>query len=180
MLESITLINYRCFSDHTLPVKSETIIVGRNNAGKSTIIEGFRLVSIVLERSKNLIYKDVPDWLDIPLSHRGVQPALSGLNVSWENLFHRYNDPPASLIASFKRGYKVTIYLGPSEAIHAVIQDRKGRVVRTKGEARKIDLPKLGVLPQVTRYCQMLCTALGSDPVYFNTVNKLYSFNYHR
>ena len=30
------------------------------------------------------------------------------------------------------------------------------------------------------RYCQMLCTALGSDPVYFNTVNKLYSFNYHR
>jgi len=29
------------------------------------------------------------------------------------------------------------------------------------------------------RYCQMLCTALGSDPVYFDTVNKLYSFNYH-
>jgi len=29
------------------------------------------------------------------------------------------------------------------------------------------------------RYCQMLCTALGSDPVYFNTVNKFYSFNYH-
>jgi len=32
----------------------------------------------------------------------------------------------------------------------------------------------------LSRYCQMLCTALGSDPVYFNTVNKLYSFNYHR
>jgi len=32
----------------------------------------------------------------------------------------------------------------------------------------------------LTRYSQMLCTALGSDPVYFNTVNKLYSFNYHR
>jgi hypothetical protein len=28
------------------------------------------------------------------------------------------------------------------------------------------------------RYCQMLCTALGSDPVYFNAVNKFYSFNY--
>jgi hypothetical protein len=150
MLESITLKNYRCFSDHTLPVKSETIIVGRNNAGKSTIIEGFRLVSIVLERSKNLIYKDVPDWLDIPLAHRGVQPDLSGLNVSWENLFHHYHDPPASLTASFSGGYKVTIYLGPSEAVHAVIQDRKGRAITTKGEARKASLPKLGVLPQIT------------------------------
>jgi len=131
-------------------VKPETIIVGRNNAGKSTIIEGFRLVSIVLERYKNLIYKDVPDWLDIPLAHRGVQPDLSGLNVSWENLFYRYHDPPASLAASFKGGYKVTIHLGPSETIHAVIQDRKGRAISTKGEARKASLPKLGVLPQVT------------------------------
>lgn len=150
MLESITLKNYRCFSDHFLPVKPETIIVGRNNAGKSTIIEAFRLFSIVLERSKNLIYKDVPDWLDIPLAHRGVQPDLSGLNVSWENLFHHYHAPPASLTASFKGGYKVTIYLGPSEAIHAVIQNRKDRVIITKGEARKASLPKLGVLPQVT------------------------------
>jgi hypothetical protein len=150
MLKSINLKNYRCFSDHTLPLKPETIIVGRNNAGKSTIIEGFRLISIVLERSKNLIFKAVPDWLDIPLAHRGVQPDLSGLNVSWENLFHRYQDPPASLTASFSGGYNVTVHLGPSETVHAVIQDRTGRPIKTKGEARKANLPKLGVLPQVT------------------------------
>jgi ABC-type uncharacterized transport system substrate-binding protein len=38
----------------------------------------------------------------------------------------------------------------------------------------------VGLSMIILRYSQMLCTALGSDPVYFNTVNKLYSFNYHR
>jgi hypothetical protein len=63
MLDQISFVNYRGFSEHTLPLKSETIIVGRNNAGKSTVIEGFRLASVVTQRYKNLTFKQPPDWL---------------------------------------------------------------------------------------------------------------------
>lgn len=149
MIESISFINYRCFSDHLLQLKKETIIVGRNNAGKSTVIEGFRLVSLITERYQNLLFRAVPDWVDLPLSHRGVQVSLSGINLSWENIFHRYNDPPGKIVAKFKNGYKLSIFLGPDYALHAVIQIGKNQIVSTKFLARKANLDKVSVLPQV-------------------------------
>jgi len=81
MLQSVKFTNYRCFVDHELPLNKETIIVGRNNAGKSTIVEGLRLIAIITQRHKNLAFKKVPDWVEIPASHRGVWVSLSGLNI---------------------------------------------------------------------------------------------------
>ncbi len=46
MLSELRLENFRCFEDHTIPLRPLTIIVGRNNAGKSTIVEALRIVSI--------------------------------------------------------------------------------------------------------------------------------------
>lgn len=140
MLVNIEFRNYRGFSQHTLPLKPETIIVGRNNAGKSTVIEGFRLASIVTERYKNLSFKDVPEWLEIPIINRGVQPSLTSLNLSWENIFHRYQDLPASIIVTFGDEYEMTIYLG---------KDHNGYPIRTKSQAQALDLPRISVLPQV-------------------------------
>ena len=50
MIESLILQNFRCFHKHEIPFREKTIIVGKNNAGKSSIIEALRLVSIVSER----------------------------------------------------------------------------------------------------------------------------------
>jgi len=38
MLRTLRLQNYRCF-DHTVAFHADTVVVGRNNAGKSTIVE---------------------------------------------------------------------------------------------------------------------------------------------
>ncbi len=167
MLKSMEFRNYRGFSEHLLPYHPETVIVGRNNAGKSTVIEGLRLVSIVTERYQNLNFKNVPEWLDIPMVNKGVQPNLSGLSMRWENLFHQYQDPPALVQAVFDDGYELTIYLGPDGSVHAVIQDPDGRPVRTKGEAQALDLPRVSVLPQVTPLAQEE-TVLGANYVRSN------------
>ena len=50
MLSEISLRNFKCFSRHTIPLRAITVIVGRNNAGKSTIVEALRLVSLVASR----------------------------------------------------------------------------------------------------------------------------------
>jgi predicted ATP-dependent endonuclease of OLD family len=67
MLTQLRLKNFRCFDDHTIPLRPTTIIVGRNNAGKSTIVEALRLVSLVENRYGALNFTSPPDWLDIPL-----------------------------------------------------------------------------------------------------------------
>lgn len=71
MIKKLRLQNFRCFNDHIIPLRPTTIIVGRNNAGKSTIIEALRLISIVVSRYQSLNFSSVPDWLEIPKSYRG-------------------------------------------------------------------------------------------------------------
>jgi len=50
MLRQLRMQNYRCFDDHTLLLEPNTVIVGRNNAGKSSVIEALRLVGAVVNR----------------------------------------------------------------------------------------------------------------------------------
>jgi len=150
MLESILFQNYRCFADHELPINHETIIVGRNNAGKSTIVEGLRLVAIITERYRNLVFKKVPAWVDLPKAHNGVGVSLSGLNMSWENIFHRYQNPPGKILASFSNGYKMTVHIGPNKQTHTVIQKSNNHVVGSKIQAKSASLPKISVLPQIS------------------------------
>ena len=149
MIKSLKFINYRCFLAHELPLKQETIIVGKNNAGKSTIIEGFRLIGLITERYKHLSFHDAPAWLDIPRYNRGVRIDLTGLSLSWENLFHGYQDPPARVTATFTNKSIIEVYLGPNGAMHAVLKDPDGNIVQNKGQSNKIDLSRVNVLPQV-------------------------------
>ena len=44
MLRELRLENYRGFSDHSIPFEEVSVLVGRNNAGKSTAVEALRLV----------------------------------------------------------------------------------------------------------------------------------------
>ncbi|MCI5158752.1 MAG: ATP-dependent endonuclease, partial [Candidatus Electrothrix sp. AUS1_2] len=150
MLKSVHFHNYRCFEKHELPINKETIIVGKNNAGKSTIVEALRLVAIITARYKNLTFKKVPEWIDLPLSHRGVSVSLTGLNISWQNICHRYQDFPGKIIAKFTDGYKLTIHIGPNKQVHAVIQKNNNHVISTKGEAKKVNIPEISVLPQIS------------------------------
>ena len=51
MLRTLRLQNYRCFRDHTVTFQASTVIVGKNNAGKSTIVEALHLVAAAVNRS---------------------------------------------------------------------------------------------------------------------------------
>lgn len=149
MLKSLRFRDYRCFRDHRLPLKTESIIVGKNNAGKSTAIEGFRLVSLVTERFPHLNFQDVPRWLGIAKRYKGARVDFSGLGLSWDDLFHRYQDPPASVEAKFDSDYSIEIFLGPDGASHTVIKDASGHPITSRAEANQHRIPRVSVLPQV-------------------------------
>lgn len=149
MLVELTLQNFNCFRQHTIPLRPTTIIVGRNNAGKSTIIEALRLVSLVVDRFRHLTVREVPRWLDIPKVNMGVSPSLDNQDFDFRNVFHRYGEPPAKITGRFEAGATVTIYLGGPDRVHAVVKDAHRSVVISKAQARKVNLPKVGILPQI-------------------------------
>lgn len=148
MITELHLENFRGFELHTITLHPITIIVGRNNAGKSTIVEALRLISLVTNRYKSLNFSNVPSWLDIPFYQRGVSPSLKNTEINLKAIFHQYGKPPAKIIAKFNSGETVTIYLG-EETIHAVICDSKGKVITAKGEAVRLSLPRVSILPQI-------------------------------
>ena len=149
MLSEVTLENFKCFRQHVIPLRPVTVIVGRNNAGKSTIVEALRLLSLVANNVEHLIVRDIPRWLDIPAVNVGFLPPLENQDFNFSNVFHRYGDPPAKITGRFDSGASVAIYIGRENRVHAVVKDARRRVISSRAQARKLELPQLGILPQI-------------------------------
>lgn len=152
MLKSLRLHNFRCFKDQAFPLRPTTVIVGKNNAGKSTVVEALRLISLIVGRAQHLNFSDVPKWLDAPKSYRGVSPSLRGFEFDFTTVFHRYGEPPATITAEFLTGDSIQVFIGKSDnepLIHAVIKSQRGTVVSTKGQVQALRMAGASSLPQV-------------------------------
>lgn len=149
MLAEIRLQNFRCFDDHVVPIRPCTVVVGKNNAGKSTLVDGLRLISIASSRYLTLAIHKPPGWANIPLREFGVSPSIDGMEFNTENLFHRYGSPPAIVTAKFTSGTTLRIHIGPEGGIHAVLFDQLGKVIKTRAQAREGMLPRVEIMPQV-------------------------------
>jgi len=149
MLSELILENYRCFERSSIPLKRLTIIVGANNAGKSTVVEALRLVSLVVNRLGHLPIHSVPDWLDLSKAYRGVRPSLEGQSLKFRGVFHQYNDPPAKITARFDNGCAVEVYLGLDGRLHAVYLEKNGRVASTQAQVAGLGIGRIAILPQI-------------------------------
>lgn len=150
MIVELRLNNFRGFGDHVVPLRPMTYMVGRNNAGKSTIIEGLTLVSLVVNRWGRLESLPVPDWLDeAPPVPFGVRPSLQGFVFESATVFHHYAEPPAFVEGVFHNGERVRVYVGPEGRLWANAVDADGVAIPVRGRGATTRLPKIAVLPQV-------------------------------
>lgn len=150
MIKELQLNNFRCYSNHRVPFKSNTIIVGENNAGKSTIIEALRIISIITSKYKYLIYKNTPSWLDIPTRYKGVTPSLKEYDFNFDSVFYRYSEPPSQIKALFTTGESITVYIGQGGEIFATLRDKNNDIITTKSQALNTDIPKVLILPEIS------------------------------
>jgi len=149
MIESLHLQNFRCFKNHTLTFRPLSVLVGANNAGKSTIVEALRLLALVTARCRSLPYRSPPDWTEQPQIRRGVAPSTQGLELRGGSAVYQYKEPPAVVTARFTSGAVVELFINTSEDVFALIRDSDGVDVCSKGDARRCALPRIGILPQI-------------------------------
>ena len=149
MLKELNLRNYRGFRDHKVPLRPLTVLVGQNNAGKSTIAEALRLISVATERLEGLRFLDPPSWTDLPLVSQGLRPAIDGLGIDFASICHRYEAPPATIEAVFETGHTMEFYVAPDARSHVVLRDAENQILGTRLRVRRAAFPKLHVLPQV-------------------------------
>ena len=150
MLRKLSIFNFRGFDSHELSFAATNVMVGKNNAGKSTIVEALRLISIISERCKNLSYIAPPPWTGIPKRQIGVAPSLQNLEINFDSIFFQYREPPARITAEFTTGASISIYLERQDRVFAVLKDADERIVTTRSAAAAANIPGVAIMPQVT------------------------------
>lgn len=113
MLRSLTLKNFRGFREHRIDFGREVILIGKNNAGKTTIIEALRVLSVCQSRASGAAFIACPSWLDTHCSGPGFRPSLETIDFDFSNVQHSYNvDSPAIIKAKLTNGNEVAIFIG--------------------------------------------------------------------
>ena len=123
-----------------------SIIVGKNNAGKSTLVEALRLVSVITERVKGLNYKKIREHF-VP-SGIALTPSMEGLDLNLINIFNGYGNPPSIIKVEFDGGIFLSIYIVEDFKVFAFYEDSAGDIIKEKTKISK-NIPKVGILPQV-------------------------------
>ena len=49
-LKSISIKNYKCFKNVSFRLKDTNILIGENNAGKSTAVEALKLIAFAIDK----------------------------------------------------------------------------------------------------------------------------------
>ena len=150
MISELYVNNYRCFSEHTVYFKTTTIIVGKNNAGKSTLIEALRLISLVANRIKTSRFVYPPKWTNLHKVNLGISPSLEKIEFSSRNVINQYNDPPAVIRAKFDNSETIEIRLNDNGEIFAFVRNDSGVVVNSRKEARNLKSTSIEILPQIS------------------------------
>lgn len=149
MIRKLVIKNFRCYKKTTIYFNGTSILVGKNNAGKSTMIEALKIISSVTRKYRTQRFFASPDWVAKEDSY-GVFPNVENMNISDRGVFHLYGDPPAVIEALFSNGTSIKAYVGEGLSIFAVLYNEKGEPIRNSKEAKAVDIPIVEVLPQIS------------------------------
>lgn len=59
-LKSISIKNYKCFKNVSFRLKDTNILIGENNAGKSTAVEALKLIAFAIDKLHTGNYQNAP------------------------------------------------------------------------------------------------------------------------
>ena len=149
MIKKLVIKNFRCFENTIVILEDTSILVGKNNAGKSTMIEALKIIATVVRKYKKLPFVMAPDWVPND-GDNGVSPSMDNQGISDKGLFYFYGNPPALIEAQFSNGCAIKAFVGGELSIFAMIIKSDGTPARNAKEAKQIEFPPLEVLPQIS------------------------------
>ena len=118
--------HFKAFKGFSLTLRPFNILVGPNNAGKSTILAAFRILAAALRKA----YAKSPEVVVGPLGPtRGYRIDLSLISVAEENIFYNYDESkPAKVIFTLSNDNKLTLFFGEQGSCILIAETENGRV----------------------------------------------------
>jgi predicted ATPase len=147
MLNSLQLKNFKGFQNHRIEFRQFSVVVGKNNAGKSSAFEALRILSNVISKFPTGRFIHRPSWIEG--DGIGISLPADDQQGNPETLFFRYQPPPATIHAEFSNGTGVEIFIGTGGAMFAEAITPKMRLVDSRTRAVECEFPPIAVLPQI-------------------------------
>lgn len=140
----ITFKNYKALKRFSVTLNEFNVLVGPNNAGKSTIVGAFRILSEGMRKAG----ARKPQYIDIPsIKSMGYHVPLEDLPISTENIFTNYDDSePAIIEFKLSSGSELKLVF-PKKELCYLVCNPKGKPVRTPSEFKKTYDASVGFVP---------------------------------
>ena len=136
--------NYKALKNYSIALNRFNVLVGPNNAGKSTILGAFRILAEGLRKANArgpelLTLLGKSDW--------GYKISLQGLPVSTENVFTDYDESEPARI-TFRLSNKNELNLiFPELGLCVMTCQNTGKPVRSPSDFRRAFPASVGVVP---------------------------------
>lgn len=143
-ITSVSFSHYKAFEHFQLSLQDFNVLVGPNNAGKSTIISAFRILAEGLRkaRSRNAEPLDVDG-----LTGWGHRLNITDLPIAAENIFFDYDDStPAKVIFRLSNGNHLKLYF-PEQGTCYLIPESQRRAPRTTLQFKSDFDVEIGFVP---------------------------------
>ena len=142
--QRVVFKRFKAFDSFTLHLRHFNIMVGPNNAGKSTILAAFRILAAGLRRAnkRNPQYVNGPEGITL-----GHPIDLRPLSIGEENIFFNYDESePASVTFTLTGNKKLLLYFPERESC-LLIPDDPHRSVLTASRFRSSFNCPIGFVP---------------------------------
>lgn len=144
-ITSIKFINYKSFKDFSVTLNQFNILVGPNNAGKSTVIGSLKILSEGLRKGR----AKKPNLIVCPKGNQvfGYKIDLNQLPIATENVFHNYDDDSPAIIrfrlsdASF-----LQVFFPRRDECYMNYESEK-QIIRTPSDFKKFVDLEIGYVP---------------------------------
>ncbi len=110
MLQRIEIENFKAFEQYELTLGHKALLIGPNNAGKSTLVSALRLIAHLVRPVQVRRY----------VKSRVVEVDLDAMDIPVVNLGHKYHPAPSRISGFFSEDLELRVTLtvqGPSTAI---------------------------------------------------------------
>ncbi len=148
MLKELQLFNFKGFKEHAISFRHFSIVVGRNNAGKSSAFEALRIIATIAKKFSSQKFVDSPEWTSA--YGKGISLLSEDLEIKQETIFYQYSQPPATLKAIFSNNSQIQVFLGPNLQVHAKAINPEGREIHSRYAAREFSFDPICLLPQIS------------------------------
>lgn len=154
-ISRVELINFKQFDKFHVSCKQRNVLVGPNNAGKSTVLDALRIVADVLRVAKRL--NPIRQSHDVDGVCATYLLSKSTISIPLESINRDYGEDSAQIFVKLENGTELKIFLGSETPCYAYLKT-DGQLPASASSFRKafpIDLviaPTLGTLEADERY----------------------------